>query len=173
MLSKRFAQVAIGAAALLMLAGGPALAKKVKVVPGDPPITVDIPATWEVSDSKRGIEAKTADEEVYIWFESYKSTQYDKLIIEHEKYFEEQGVTITAKPKQEEKEHPNFVIKKSDFPAPYEGKPTVLRYPSVVPRSEEKRNRLVTYWTSPDGDKEYADELTKIMKSLGASIDEQ
>lgn len=156
-----------------MLASGPALAKKVKVVPGDPPITVDIPSTWEVSDSKRGIQANTADEEIYIWFENYKPSQFAKILDEHNKYFDEQGVTITGAAKQDEKAYPNFVIKKSDYPATYEGKPTVLRYLSIVPRSEEKRHLLICYWASPDADKEYADEMDKMMKSLGASIDEQ
>ncbi|MHC2000038.1 hypothetical protein ACYQR9_06285 [Methylobacterium sp. CM6241] len=92
---------------------------------------------------------------------------------EHEKYFEEHGVALSGHPKQEEKEYSHFVIEKSDFPATYEGKPTVLLYLSVVPRPEEERNLLVTDGRSPDGGKEHSDELTKIVKSLGASIDEQ
>lgn len=173
MVSISFARATIGAIALFMLAGGPSIAKTVKVVPGDPPITVDIPATWEVSESKRGIQANTSDEEVYIWFENYKPNQFDKIMVEHNKYFDEQGVKITGEAKQEEKIYSNFSIKKSVYPATYEGKPTVLRYLSVVPRSEEKRHLLICYWASPEADKDYADEMEKIMKSLGASIDEQ
>lgn len=169
----RFARVAVGAIAFFLWANEPTMAKKYKVVPGDPPITVDIPAAWDVTDSKRGIQASTADEEVYIWFENYKPSQFEKILDEHKNYFDEQGVKITGEPKQDEKAYTNFVIKKSDYPATYEGKPTVLRYLSVVPRSEEKRHLLVCYWASPDGDKEYADEMEKMMKSLGASIDEQ
>lgn len=173
MFSIAIARATISAIVLLMFAGGPAIAKKVKIVPGDPPITVDIPASWEVSESKRGIQANTSDEEVYIWFENYKPSQFDKIIEEHNKYFDEQGVIITGKSNQEERNFTNYLIKKSVYSALYEGKPTVLRYLSVVPRSEEKRHLLICYWASPDADKDYADEMEKMMKSLGASIDEQ
>jgi hypothetical protein len=45
-----------------LLAGSAALAKKVTVVPGDRPISVEIPAAWKVTTIDRGVQARTADD---------------------------------------------------------------------------------------------------------------
>lgn len=164
----RLAGVAL---ALSLLASGAALAKRVTVVPGDQPVTVDIPGSWKVSEIKRGIQAKTADDEVYIWFESYRPAQLQTLIGEHNAYFKEQGVTITGEARAKEVEFPTYMLKVSEYPATYEKKPTVLRYISVVPKSGDLRHLLVSYWASPEGDKEYDGETNKIINSLAASYD--
>lgn len=155
----------------LLFAGGVALAKPVEIIPGDPPITADIPASWKVTEIKRGIQAKTADDEVYIWFESYRPAQFKKVLEEHNAYYEEQGVKINGEPKATEKEYPKYFLKYSEYPATYEDGPTVLRYISVVPKNAEARHLILSYWASPEGDKEYDAEIQKIMNSLGASFD--
>lgn len=157
--------------ALFLLAGGTALAKRITVVPGDQPVTVDIPGSWKVSEIKRGVQAKTADDEVYIWFESYRPAQLQTLVGEHNAYFQEQGVTITGEAKAKQVEFPTYMLKISEYPATYEKKPTVLRYISVVPKSGDLRHLLVSYWASPEGDKEYDGETNKIINSLAASYD--
>lgn len=159
------------ALALMLLACGPALAKRVTVVPGDQPVTVDIPGSWKVSEIKRGVQAKTADDEVYLWFESYRPAQLDTLVGEHNAYFKDQGVTITGEARAKQVEFPTYALKISDYPATYQGKPTVLRYISVVPKSGDLRHLLVSYWASPEGDKEYDSETNAIIKSLAASYD--
>ncbi|MFY9289651.1 MAG: hypothetical protein WAP03_02945 [Methylorubrum rhodinum] len=164
-------RLAGAALALLLLAGGTALAKRVTVVPGDQPVTVDIPGSWKVSEIKRGVQAKTADDEVYIWFESYRPAQLQTLIGEHNAYFKEQGVTITGEAKAKQVEFPTYMLKISEYPAIYEKKPTVLRYISVVPKFGDLRHLLVSYWASPEGDKEYDGETNKIINSLAASYD--
>lgn len=158
----------IGAAGFLL---GLAVAKPVTIVPGDPPIKADIPATWKVSEIKRGIQAKTADGEVFLWFESYRPSQLEALLAEHNAYFKGQGVIITAEPKASAEEYPNYALKVSTYPATYEGKPTVLRYLSVVPKAEGKRHLLLSYWASPEGDEEYRSEMKAILQSLAASVD--
>ena len=170
MTSRLLLHVAGAACAGLLLVGS-VLAKPVTVVPGDKPVTADIPASWKVSEIKRGVQAKTADEEVYVWFESYRPTQLEKMLVEHNAYYKDQGVTITGSAKTSEKEYPGYFLKFSEYPATYEGGPTVLRYISVVPKTAEMRHLLVSYWASPEGDKEYDAEVSKIMQSLGASYD--
>jgi hypothetical protein len=148
-----------------------ALAKPVKVVPGDPPISVDIPSSWEVTEIKRGIQAKTDDEEVFLWFESYVPAQFETLLAEHNTYFKEQGVTITGEPQAQSKEFPTYFLKFSDYPATYEAKPTVLRYVSVVMKDESRKHLLMSYWASPEGDKQYDADMNKIMDSLRGSVE--
>lgn len=167
----RIGRLAGATLALFLLAGGTALAKRVTVVPGDQPITAEIPGSWKVSEIKRGIQAKTADDEVYLWFESYRPAQLQTLIGEHNTYFKEQGVTITGEARAKEVEFPTYMLKVSEYPATYEKKPTVLRYISVVPKSGDLRHLLVSYWASPEGDKEYDRETNKIINSLAASYD--
>ncbi len=167
----RIGRLAGATLALFLLAGGTALAKRVTVVPGDQPITAEIPGSWKVSEIKRGIQAKTADDEVYLWFESYRPAQLPTLIGEHNTYFKEQGVTITGEAKVREADFPTYALKTSEYPAVYEKKPTVLRYISVVPKSGDLRHLLVSYWASPEGDKEYDGETNAIINSLAASYD--
>ncbi len=167
----RIGRLAGATLALFLLAGGTALAKRVTVVPGDQPITAEIPGSWKVSEIKRGIQAKTADDEVYLWFESYRPAQLPTLIGEHNTYFKEQGVTITGEAKAREADFPTYALKISEYPAVYEKKPTVLRYISVVPKSGDLRHLLVSYWASPEGDKEYDGETNAIINSLAASYD--
>ncbi|MCY1642839.1 hypothetical protein [Methylorubrum sp. SL192] len=159
------------ALAFFLLAGSAALAKKVTVVTGDRPISVEIPAAWKVTTIDRGVQARTADEEIYLWFESYKPTQFDTLLGEHNAYFKEQGVKVTGEGQSKEVDFPTYALKVTEYPATYEGKPTVLRYLSVVPKAESQRHLLVSYWASPEGDKKYDAETNQIMNSLAASYD--
>lgn len=158
---------------LILLSGGAALARKVTVVPGDRPIQADIPGSWKVSEIKRGIQAKTADDEVYVWFESYRPAQLQAILAEHNAYFDGQGVKITGEAVAKQVDAASYVLKVTQYPATYEGKPTVLRYISVVPKTGDLRHLLVSYWASPEGDKEYDGEVRKIVDSLGAAYDAQ
>lgn len=162
---------AAGLACALLLFAGAASAKTVTVIPGDVPVTVEIPSSWTVSAIKRGTQAKTADDEVYLWFESYRPSQLQTIVAEHNAYFKEQGVAITGEAKQTEKAYPGYVLKFSEYPATYEGKPTILRYISIVPKDADRRNLLLSYWASPEGDKEYNDEMETIIDSLRKSVD--
>lgn len=173
MRSKHFARLAGVVFLALATAGGAALAKPVKIVPGDPPISVEIPSGWEVTSIARGVQVKTADEEIFVWFESYRPAQFEALLAEHNAYFKEQGVTITGEAEAQSKEFPTYFLKISEYPATYEDKPTVLRYVSVVPKDDGKRHLLVSYWASPEGDKQYDADMNKIMDSLRGSVETQ
>ncbi|WP_331286331.1 hypothetical protein [Methylorubrum populi] len=171
-MTTRSPRILAGAAlALLLMTGSAALAKKVTVVPGDRPIAVDIPASWKVTTIDRGIQARTADDEVYLWFESYKPAQFTALLGEHNAYFKEQGVKMTGEGQSKEVDFPTYVLKVTEYPATYEGKPTVLRYLSVVPKADGLRSLLVSYWASPAGDKTYDAQTNAILNSLAASYD--
>lgn len=167
------ARLAILACCALAVPPGAALAETVAITSGETPVTVDIPAGWKVSKIARGIQAKTADEEVYVWFESYAPASYAKVVAEHEAYFAKQGVTITGKGKSKTIEQERYSVKATNFPAEYEDKPTVLRYISVEPKDPLKKRILMSYWASPEGDKEHDAAMDKIIESLGGSVDAQ
>ncbi|KQP61699.1 hypothetical protein ASG40_04045 [Methylobacterium sp. Leaf399] len=162
---------AAAAALLTILAGLPADAKPVTVTPGNPPVTVDVPAAWKASKIDRGIQAKTADDEVFVWFESYRPAQFKTLLDEHNAYFKKQGVAITGQGASQEKDFPTYVVKTTDYPATYEGKRTILRYISVAPKDTTKRELLVSIWASPEGETTYAADLDTIFKSFRASVE--
>ena len=162
---------AAGAVLLMLLAGAPALAKPVTVTPGNPAVTVDIPAKWQASQIDRGVQAKTADEEVFIWFESYRPAQFQTLVGEHNAYFKKQGVAIGDQNESREKEFPTYVVKTTNFTATYQGKPTILRYVSVIPKDADKRNLLVSVWASPEGETTYAEDIQAIFGSFRASVE--
>ena len=156
---------------LLLLAGSPALPKPMTVTPGNPPVTVDIPGKWQASTIDRGIQAKTADEEVLVWFESYRPAQLQTLVGEHNAYFKKQGVAITGQGEALEKDFPTYLLKTTNYSATYEGKPTILRYVSVVPKDAAKRNLLVSVWASPEGETTYAEDIQAIFNSFRASVE--
>ena len=171
MLAGRSKFLAVAAVAVALLGSQAALAKRVTVVPGDRPITIDLPNAWKVSEIKRGIQAKTADDEVYLWFESYRPAQFQTLLDEHNAYFKGQGVKVVGAETAKQVDFPTYVLKVTEYPATYEGKPTVLRYLSVVPKTEGDRYLLVSYWASPAGDKEYDGEVQTILNNLAAAYD--
>ena len=161
-----------GAALALLLLGGPsASSKRVTVVPGDRPIAIDVPDAWKVSEIKRGIQVRTADEEVYLWLENYRPAQFQTLLDEHNAYFKDQGVKVVGAETAKQVEFPTYMLKVTEYPATYEGKPTVLRYISVVPKAEGERYLLVSYWASPAGDKKYDGDTQRILNSLAAAYD--
>lgn len=171
MITGRSKFLAGAALALLLLGSQAASAKRVTVVPGDRPITVDVPNAWKVAVVERGIQIRTADEEVYLWFESYRPVQFQTLLNEHNAYFKNQGVRVVGAETAKQVDFPTYLLKVTECPATYEGKPTVLRYISVVPKAEGERLLLVSYWASPAGDKKYDGETQGILNSLAASYE--
>lgn len=167
----KFLRQTAGAALLLILAGLPTAAKVVTVTPGNPPVTVDVPASWKASTINRGIQAKTADDEVFVWFESYRSGQLKTLVDEHNAYFKKQGVTIIGQGDFEQKDFPTYALRMTNYPATYEGKPTILRYISVAPKDTAKRELMVSIWASPEGMTTYAADLGEIFASFRASVE--
>lgn len=173
MMTGRMSRVAGAACAGWLMTAGLAFGKTVTVVPGDEPVTVEVPSSWVSSEIKRGVEISTPDEEVMLWIESYIPAQFEKVLAEHNAYFKEQGVTITGEPEQEAKDFATYAVKFSTYPATYEGEKTVIRYISVGPKDESKRRILLSYWATTDGDKDYDADTSKIIASLKAAVEKQ
>lgn len=159
------------ALALLLLGSQTASAKRVTVVPGDRPVALDVPAPWQVSEVARGIQARTAGDAVYLRFESCRPARFRTLPGEHDACFNGQGVRVIGTGTAKRIEFPTCPRKFTEYPATYEGKPTVLRSISVVPEADGERLLPVIDWASPEGDRIYDGDVQTIIDSLAGAHD--
>src|SRR5438067_1273889 len=83
------------AVAGLLCLPGLALAKTVKLTPTETAAALDFPDSWKIADIKRGFQAKSPDEEVYVWAELVPSDEINAVQKEHDDYFEKQKVTMS------------------------------------------------------------------------------
>ena len=113
----------------------------------------------------RGIEAISQDKDAFVWVESYLPEELDAIIAEHNAYWKEQGVEITG---HETSEHAETGGKYAitEETATENGKPTRLLYAEYDLGLPSKRNIIVTYWASPEGDKKYNNAVADIFSSM-------
>lgn len=148
----------------LSMLAAPAL--DVTLTPADPIASFSFPSGWTVTDTRRGIEVKSPDEEVFVWFEVYAPDEYATLVREHEEYFKRQGVMIRGAPRVAEDTGKNHAVKASDFPATWKGRPTVLRYLAYDLHLASGKQILMTYWASPEGDRAHDKTMKGIIGSM-------
>jgi len=144
-------------------------AKNAKLTPADTVATLDFPDSWKISTIKRGIEAKSPDEEIYVWAELGPSDEVDAVQKEHDAYFEKQKVTMAkADPvgKDVDGRQWAFIEPQSSW----KGKPTVVKYIIINPKVASDKIIVFTYWASPEGDKNYDKEMDGVINSLRASL---
>jgi hypothetical protein len=153
------------AVALLMASAGLAQAETVEVHPSKPVATLTVPDGWSASRSKRGLEIKTEDEEVYIWAETYQPNELKRIVAEHDNYWKDQGVVINGRDLSQRVEDGKMVQIVAQK-ATYEGKPTVLLYMEYDLGLPSKSNILITYWASPEGHDEHAKDVQAIIGSM-------
>ena len=150
------------AVAALLLAPAAAFAKPLTV--ND--ITVDVPASFKASESDRGIEMKTPDEEVFVWVETYTPDTEAAIMGEHETYWKEQGVKL-ADPQKSTNDKRSPPTHATDYKgATWKGDPTVLRYFHVGPFGKSNKSILVTLWASPAGNDGHVADLQTIYDSI-------
>jgi hypothetical protein len=142
-----------------------ARAETMEVRPSAPVAKFDIPDTWKTTRIHRGIEAVSADSEVYFWIESYKPDEFDQIIAEHNEYWKKQGVVITSSDEEKHQENGSEVSMTTEH-ATWKGDPTVLYYIEFHLGLPSKSNIVLTYWASPEGDKEYQKEVGDVISSL-------
>jgi hypothetical protein len=157
------------AVAALLCVSGVAAAKTVKLTPSETVAALDFPDSWKVSNIKRGLEAKSPDEEVYVWAELVPSDEVDTVQKEHDGYFAKQKVTMAKAdpvPKDVDGRRWAFIEPQSTW----KGKPTVVRYIIIDPKVASGKIVVFTYWASPEGDKNYDKEMDGVINSLRASL---
>ena len=153
---------------ILMICSLPAAAKPVTINN----ISLDLPSSFTASDYDRGIETKTPDEEVFVWFETYKGSEADTLVAEHDKYWQENKV-VPNEPN--EKNTPadagHAAVQTFDYKdATWKGKPTVLRYLRIGPIGAENSMVLVTVWASPEGINQHSKAVEGMLDSMSVKF---
>lgn len=156
---------------LVLAATLPVLAKTALLQSGSTTLAFQVPDSWKVSTVQRGLEIKSPDEEIFMWVEAYRRSDLDKIKAEHGKYFASQGVAMIGEPKIKAEGKAKYGLAFMDIEATWKGKPTVLRYIMVEPTDASKRSLIVSYWASPEGDKEHAAAMSKLIENLGAAVD--
>jgi predicted Zn-dependent protease len=165
---KNMRKIVLVVAALLCLPGF-AIAKTAKLTPSDTVASLDFPDSWKVTNIKRGVQAKSPDEEVYVWAELVPSDEVDTVQKEHDDYFEKQKVTMAkSDPVAKEVDGRRWAFIEPQ--ATWKGKPTVVRYIIIDPKVASGKIVVFTYWASPEGDKNYDKEMDGLINSLKASL---
>lgn len=161
-----FARKLTIAAALLLSMSAAGYAKSTTIGA----ITLDVPDAFQASESSRGVELKTPDEEVYTWFEVYKGSEGDTLQAEHAKYWKENNVVLND-PQITNKKSGAISVSTMFFPhATWQGKPTVLRYLKVGPVAASGTMVLMTVWASPAGINAHGKEVQHMLDTLNVKV---
>jgi hypothetical protein len=142
-----------------------AKAETMEVRPSAPVAKFEIPEDWKTSRIPRGIEAVSTDGEVYFWIESYKPDEFDAIIAEHNAYWKKQGVVITSSDEEKHQENGAEVSMTTEH-ATWKGEPTVLYYIEFHLGLASKSDIVLTYWASPEGDKQFQKEVGDVIASL-------
>jgi hypothetical protein len=144
-------------------------AKTAKLTPADTVASLDFPDSWKIASIRRGLQAKSPDEEVYVWAELVPANEVDTVQKEHDEYFEKQKVTMAkADPVGKEVDGRKWAF--IDPQSTWKGKPTVIRYIIIDPKVASGKIVVFTYWASPEGDKNYDKEMDGVLNSLRASL---
>ena len=151
--------------ALLLTSCNFARAEIMEVDTDQPLVAANLPNSWDLNRVDRGIEAISQDKDAFVWVESYLPEELDAIIAEHNAYWKEQGVEITG---HETSEHAETGGKYAitEETATENGKPTRLLYAEYDLGLPSKRNIIVTYWASPEGDKKYNNAVADIFSSM-------
>lgn len=136
-----------------VLAATPALAGKLALTSADPVAIVTIPDAWSGTKIARGLEIKTPDDEVYLWFELVAPADMPTVQKEHDVYFDKQGVKITGASETTKIEVKGRPWSVTELKATSKDGPSIIRYVAINPNVPSGKIILMTYWASPGGDK--------------------
>lgn len=165
-MKRLFGVLALAAALAGPVATGPALAGAVPITAADPVAVVTVPDGWEQSKVERGVQIKTPDEEVYIWFELVPADQLDALQKEHDAYFAREGVKFTGSTETMTREVNGRPWSFTELKATSSDGPSIVRYLAINPKVASGKIIMMTYWASEEGHVTH----DKAMKALIDSI---
>ena len=146
--------------------GAPAMAGALQITEADPVAVVTVPDAWTTAKVKRGVEIRTPDEEIYIWFELVAPGEIDTLQKEHNSYFEKEGVTITGASETMKQEVNGKAWSFTELKAKSKDGDSIIRYIAINPNLASGKIIMMTYWASPEGDKEHDAAMKGIIDSI-------
>lgn len=165
----RLATIAFATLFFLFAFAADSRGQTVTVPLGSGSASITFPTTWKVSSVKRGPEAKTKDDEVYVWAEAVNDANFPTIMKEHEEYFTGQNVALKGPPKTETRKVNGLTMTVIEAQATWKGAPTMLQYLIVDPGFPSGWKLMLTEWASPEGDRQYQKDLDSIQNSLAFS----
>lgn len=144
---------------------GAAFAGPLAVTAADPVAVVTIPDAWPNSRIPRGVEFKTPDDEIYVWFELVAPGEMDAVQKEHDLYFQKEGVKIIGSSETTKQEVDGRAWSFTELKATSKDGASIIRYIAINPNVAGKII-LMTYWASDAGHKTYDAQMRKIFESI-------
>lgn len=129
--------------------------------------SITIPDDWKSKEIDSGVEAQSADDEVYFYVEATDAQGVEKQIEEAVKYLQGQGVTVDEKSmKQSEGKINGMEVMEVDWKGKDKDGATEISLSIVVVTKE--KGLLIVYWASPEGTKKHTKALGEIASSVKA-----
>jgi len=144
----------------------PAMAGALQITDADPVVVVTVPDAWTTAKIKRGVEIKTPDEEIYLWFELVAPDQIDTLQKEHNGYFDKEGVTITGASETVKQEVKGKAWSFTELKAKSKDGDSLIRYIAINPNVPSGKIIMMTYWASLEGHKTHDAAMSAIIDSI-------
>ena len=145
----------------------PSFAKTYKLPEEESFASITIPDDWKSKEIDSGVEAQSADDEVYFYVEATDAKGLDKAIVEAVEYLSGQGVTVDDKSmKRGEGKINGMDVMEVDWKGTDKEGATEISL-SVVGVTKEKA-LLIVYWASPEGAKKHIKTLGEIANSVKA-----
>lgn len=154
------------ALALAGFSGSPAFAGALQITDADPIAVVTVPDAWTTAKIKRGVEIRTPDEEIYLWFELVAPAELDTLQKEHNVYFEKEGVTITGASDTVKQEVKGKAWSFTELQAKSKDGESLIRYIAINPNVASGKIIMMTYWASLEGHKAHDAAMSAIIDSI-------
>jgi hypothetical protein len=143
----------------------PAFGKTFKVPDEESFTSITIPDDWKSKEIDAGVEAQSADDEVYFAVEATDAKGMDKAIVEAVEYLSGQGVTVDDKTMKQSEGKINGM---DGVDVTWKGKDkegdAIISL--TILSAKKDKVLLITYWASPEGTKKHEKELGTIMKSI-------
>lgn len=158
---------ALGLTIAAVLAPSQGFAKALSITDADPVAVITFPDSWPSSKVARGVEVKSPDEEVYVWFELAAPGDMPAVQKEHDDYFSQQGVTITGSSETVKSEVNGRAWSFTELKATSADGPSIIRYVAINPNVASGKIILMTYWASIDGHKTHDAAMSAAIKSIG------
>ena len=157
--------------ALAAVLAGPAMTRSaqagaLQITGADPVAVVTIPDSWKHGKVDRGVEIRTPDGEIFIWFELVPADQLDALQKEHDAYFAKEGVTFTGETEIFTKEVNGRPWSFKELKAKSADGPSIVRYLGINPQASSGKIIMMTYWASPKGHAKHDAAMKAMLDSI-------
>lgn len=163
---KLFGALALVAALAGPAAIGTAMAGAVAITAAEPVAVVTIPDSWAQSKIDRGVQIKTPDEEIYVWFELVPADQLDALQKEHDAYFAREGVKFTGATETLTREINGRPWSFTELKATSSDGPSIVRYLAINPKVASGKIIMMTYWASEEGHVKHDKAMQALIDSI-------